>query len=337
MFCSEKCAHAPASLKKYPQAQCEICGSALSLYQAKYCSRECTAEARKGKNRKEYEQKLCLGCGELLSREQLRHGNTYCSYECSKGKERQFKPESEYASVFNEKYQGLYLYVGGYVHSAEPIRAKCLTCDTVITVNAQCTRKGHDIKRCKSCYAIEIAQGRKRREQEKRERQEAARREAQERAVERAAREAKEKKARIYIKHCEECGVRYETNNSRRLCCSDECSRKRANRARDIKRRDKKRNNGDFDASISLRLLAKRDGNTCHICGGKCDKTDCFYDKNGIFIAGNMYPSIDHVIALSNGGTHTWGNVKLAHRLCNTYKGNSVVYEVQGGQLRLTV
>lgn len=41
-----------------------------------------------------------------------------------------------------------------------------------------------------------------------------------------------------------------------------------------------------------------------------------------VFIAGNWYPSIDHVIPISKGGRHSWDNVKLAHRLCNSVKSN---------------
>jgi len=45
------------------------------------------------------------------------------------------------------------------------------------------------------------------------------------------------------------------------------------------------------------------------------------------FIAGNMYPSIDHVVPLSRGGLHEWGNVKLAHRICNSIKKDNDVLE----------
>lgn len=32
--------------------------------------------------------------------------------------------------------------------------------------------------------------------------------------------------------------------------------------------------------------------------------------------------TIDHIVALSNGGTHTFGNLQIAHRSCNAHKGN---------------
>ena len=58
----------------------------------------------------------------------------------------------------------------------------------------------------------------------------------------------------------------------------------------------------------------ERDGWVCGICGGKVDKTLKRPDT--------MSASIDHIIALSNGGTHTWGNVQCAHLTCNVAKGN---------------
>lgn len=36
------------------------------------------------------------------------------------------------------------------------------------------------------------------------------------------------------------------------------------------------------------------------------------------------YPSIDHIIPVSHGGTHTWDNVELAHRYCNGVKSDKV-------------
>ena len=76
--------------------------------------------------------------------------------------------------------------------------------------------------------------------------------------------------------------------------------------------------------SISLYELSKRDGNICYLCGGKVDASD-YKMVDGAFVAGDLFPSIDHVIPLSKGGTHTWGNVKLAHHLCNSVKSNDSV------------
>ena len=47
-------------------------------------------------------------------------------------------------------------------------------------------------------------------------------------------------------------------------------------------------------------------------------------DENNSFIAGNDYPSIDHIIPISKGGQHTWDNVQLAHMICNSIKNNKM-------------
>jgi len=77
-----------------------------------------------------------------------------------------------------------------------------------------------------------------------------------------------------------------------------------------------------FDADITLSKLIKRDKNICHICSKKCDSNDFTYHENGAYVAGLNHPSEDHVIPLANGGTHTWDNVKLAHKRCNSLKND---------------
>ena len=75
-----------------------------------------------------------------------------------------------------------------------------------------------------------------------------------------------------------------------------------------------------FDEDITLEKLFKRDKGICHICNITCNYNDYRHNENNAFIAGATYPSQDHVIALANGGTHTWDNVKLAHKRCNELK-----------------
>ena len=57
-----------------------------------------------------------------------------------------------------------------------------------------------------------------------------------------------------------------------------------------------------------------RDGFKCQICNKKLDmdKTAPHPDS----------PSIDHIIPLAKGGTHTWVNVQSAHFLCNCTKSD---------------
>ena len=77
----------------------------------------------------------------------------------------------------------------------------------------------------------------------------------------------------------------------------------------------------NFDEDITLEKLYNRDGGVCALCGGRCNYED-YILKDTTFIAGNTYPSIDHIKPLSKGGSHTWDNVQLAHKQCNSIKSN---------------
>lgn len=74
------------------------------------------------------------------------------------------------------------------------------------------------------------------------------------------------------------------------------------------------------DKDISLEKLAERDGYICWLCGQLVDFND-YEIRDGQKQSGNYYPSIDHIIPVSLDGEHSWDNVKLAHRICNSYRG----------------
>ncbi|WP_409229186.1 HNH endonuclease [Gudongella sp. SC589] len=146
-----------------------------------------------------------------------------------------------------------------------------------------------------------------------------------------------EKKERLKGFVCDECGTSFNAVNVNQKYCSVECSNKRDNRIKDINRRTRLKENGGVDWSISLTKLIKRDKNRCHICGSKCNKNDYTMDELNNFIVGADYPSIDHVIPVSKGGTHTWDNVKLAHHYCNSIKSNNEVYEDREERLKMSI
>lgn len=81
----------------------------------------------------------------------------------------------------------------------------------------------------------------------------------------------------------------------------------------------------DGDRDITLRAVYDLAGGQCKLCGGMCDYDD-YVIRDDVTIVGNWYPSIDHIIPLSLGGTHTWDNVQLAHKRCNSAKRNSLEY-----------
>lgn len=83
----------------------------------------------------------------------------------------------------------------------------------------------------------------------------------------------------------------------------------------------------NFDKTITLKGLIKRDNGICQICGGAIDITAI--DKGHAL---GDYPSLDHIIPLSRGGTHTWNNVQLAHMRCNSGKCDKVpANQTEGG------
>lgn len=57
---------------------------------------------------------------------------------------------------------------------------------------------------------------------------------------------------------------------------------------------------------IHLSVLYERDEGICQICKKPCTKEEA---------------SIDYIKPVSKGGKHIWGNVQLAHLLCNIRKG----------------
>lgn len=78
---------------------------------------------------------------------------------------------------------------------------------------------------------------------------------------------------------------------------------------------------GEYE-TITLEKLIERDKGICHICGKKVAKQERM--KAGVkSVLHAAYPTVDHIIPISRGGSHTWENVKLAHLSCNSIKGGS--------------
>lgn len=73
------------------------------------------------------------------------------------------------------------------------------------------------------------------------------------------------------------------------------------------------------DLGITARAIARREGDSCYLCFTPVDW--------GVSPYHPLSPTIDHKVPLSMGGTHTWDNVKLAHRGCNSAKGTKIFIE----------
>lgn len=217
--------------------------------------------------------------------------------------------------IINERAKG-FEYAGNYTGSNGSVDLRCKKCGHVHTHSWWGIRhKGATL--CPNCQKKE-RQEREAEEKKKRE----AEREKQRINAERKKRGEQAIKLLKHAKRLHRCPV-CGTITDNKIYCSQKCYAKAHERTKDANRR-KKIKNAIIDKDISLEKLYKRDNGICSICGGKCDWSDHQY-RGRYFIVGKTYPTIDHVIPLAKGGTHSWDNVKLAHHSCNTAKGASLV------------
>ena len=72
---------------------------------------------------------------------------------------------------------------------------------------------------------------------------------------------------------------------------------------------------------ITWQEIADRYGMRCAICGCSVDPDDVWVGEDGRKRFGRKYPTVDHIVALKNGGTDTMDNVQLACKRCNSSKG----------------
>ena len=124
----------------------------------------------------------------------------------------------------------------------------------------------------------------------------------------------KVKQRPIHNAKCKECSQWFSSTYSNKRFCSSDCSSKFGNRTKETTRRKRMKENGRIDWDISIERLLKRDGSKCYLCE---EQTLLNVDTND-----NLYPSIEHVKPVAKGGTHTWDNVKIAHRICNSIKSD---------------
>ena len=218
-------------------------------------------------------------------------------------------------------------YVGGHTTDKNPITVRCRECGRTFERQAHIFR---DVvngtwkceNECPLCRQDRIRQSRN-------ERRNQAEHEAQERKRMKSERQSREVNdeltKRLAIHVCKNCGKEFcqmVTNYNSSQYCSESCQ-VRWNGRRQRDKRVKRMVTGEHDNDITLEKLYQRDKGKCYICGITCDWNDGI-EKHGTFVAGQMYPSIDHVFPLSKGGRHTWENVKLACRGCNSRKRNSL-------------
>lgn len=72
-----------------------------------------------------------------------------------------------------------------------------------------------------------------------------------------------------------------------------------------------------FVESVSVDVVASRDGFSCGICKTRVDMSVQYPDP--------LSRSLDHVVPLALGGEHSYANTQLAHLACNVSKGARMV------------
>lgn len=210
-------------------------------------------------------------------------------------------------------------YVGGYTMAKKPITVRCRDCGRTFERQAHIFR---DVvngtwtfrNECPLCRQDQIDK----RQKERREQTENdARIKAEQRAKKAAELISRQTEERLAIHVCKNCGKEYSigvTGYNSEQYCSAKCAKRWAMRVKND-RRIRRLKNRPMDSDITLEKLFARDHGICYLCGKSCDWADVT-DGN----AGDQYPSIDHVKPVSKGGSHTWDNIKLAHRVCNLAK-----------------
>jgi 5-methylcytosine-specific restriction endonuclease McrA len=106
--------------------------------------------------------------------------------------------------------------------------------------------------------------------------------------------------------HCGRSFAQSHGNNS--AFCSRRCARsteKRTRRARKL---------NAYVEPVSFAYIFRRDKGRCQLCGKRVEGRRDPLDP--------LSPTLDHIVPLSKGGSHEKANVQLAHRACNSAKGD---------------
>lgn len=248
-----------------------------------------------------YTQIVCKGIAPQTDRKPMNYRNQYTNGE--------FDREANAIRCIDERtpwfeYAGDFSGMDGYVS------LKCKQCGTIVKRSMIAVRHGK--VKCDVCEQ-------QRREVNHRHKQKIREQKENERN---RARWLQSERQQIGFVSCKCCGSLFLPNRKNRQYCSGKCGRK-VNDAIKKDRRIRKVKSVIVDRAITLQELSKRDGGICQLCGCVCEWDD-FIQEYGVFIAGDKYPSIDHIKPLSKGGLHSWDNVQLACRKCNSLKSDKI-------------
>ncbi len=125
------------------------------------------------------------------------------------------------------------------------------------------------------------------------------------------SRQYRQKRRVEYMKVCDVCGVPFTTARSIQRYCTSVCLRQGQNRSMMMRR---SRMASTQVSPIVSATIFERDGWMCQICAVQVEQLRRWPDP--------WSASLDHVVPVSKGGSHTFENVQLAHLRCNMQKYN---------------
>ncbi|NBW32055.1 MAG: hypothetical protein EBR48_05390 [bacterium] len=119
-------------------------------------------------------------------------------------------------------------------------------------------------------------------------------------------------------KQCTGCGDTFNRYGQGWRC--DSCKEHADRQLRQIRRLRQSRN-GAYDRGIDYKSLYERSQGQCSICQITCADPSVWRYWDGRTWMPTA-PTVDHIIPLARGGSHTWVNVQLACLACNSSKGD---------------
>jgi 5-methylcytosine-specific restriction endonuclease McrA len=119
-------------------------------------------------------------------------------------------------------------------------------------------------------------------------------------------------------KQCLQCGHMFNRFDQGFSC--NPCKQYATKQSKQL-RRLRKRGAGAYEPGIDYRSLYALAEGSCAICQQPCSDPSVWSDWDGLTWMPKA-PTVDHIIPLASGGTHTWGNVQLACAACNSAKGD---------------
>ena len=87
---------------------------------------------------------------------------------------------------------------------------------------------------------------------------------------------------------------------------------------------------------LTRRLLVRRDGRKCQLCGKELFFGDAAFTRKRMVEAGDS-PTIDHIIPLSEGGSDGLDNLRLTCPPCNHHRDSRVKSTTVFNQIDRTI